>query len=64
MACLVTLLGVFCQLEPFVILQRAVIAALLVGFVVALTVALVDVGCGGGKTAGGDRRFVTGESIT
>jgi hypothetical protein len=43
MACVVTLVGILCRLEPFVIMQRAAIAAVLVGMAVSLTTALVSI---------------------
>ena len=42
MACVVTLVGAICRLEPFEILQRAVIAGVLVGLAVTWTVLLVS----------------------
>jgi len=42
-ACLVTLIGVLCGLEPDVILQRALISSMLVGFGAAFVVLLLEV---------------------
>ena len=43
MACIITLLGALFQMEPFEILQRAVMAAILSGLIVRLTIAMVRV---------------------
>ena len=40
-ACVVTLVGTFSRLEPFVVLQRAAIAAVLVGTALTLAITLV-----------------------